>query len=335
MWTVAAEGSGRPRGLAAGPSPAPGPPGPRPGPLDGRLYAAGGLTGGEATADVEAFDPRSERWAPVASSRSLALTCPGGPRRAPLRRGRFWPRPPALAGRLRLRSRPGPLGARAGAAGAPLQLRRAVLDERRIHALHHRRHFVLDPRRQAWARARPMPTSRHGLGLGALGGRLFAGAAARTRSATCRRSRSSTRSFDAPFRSWYSLVARSCPPARRGAAFFGETRTCTPSSPPVASSTGWNAASDWKERLGVEPGSRLDLPEVLLIADGEQVTVGQPTVPGARVVVEVLGEIKAKKIIVFKYKAKCATGARTGTGSASAASWCGTSSPPDRSGGAI
>ncbi|HEX2515436.1 MAG TPA: 50S ribosomal protein L21 [Chloroflexota bacterium] len=58
------------------------------------------------------------------------------------------------------------------------------------------------------------------------------------------------------------------------------------------------------ERLGVEPGSRLDLPEVLLIADGEQVTVGQPTVAGARVVVEVLGEIKAKKIIVFKYKAK-------------------------------
>ena len=73
----------------------------------------------------------------------------------------------------------------------------AVLDERRIHALHHRRHFVLDPRRQAWARARPMPTSRHGLGLAPwAGGCSPSGAAARTRSATCRRSRSSIPSFD-------------------------------------------------------------------------------------------------------------------------------------------
>ena len=58
------------------------------------------------------------------------------------------------------------------------------------------------------------------------------------------------------------------------------------------------------ERLSAEPGSQIDLSEVLLVADGEQVTVGQPTVPGARVVAEVLGEKRSKKLIVFKYKAK-------------------------------
>ncbi len=58
------------------------------------------------------------------------------------------------------------------------------------------------------------------------------------------------------------------------------------------------------ERLAGEPGSRIELPEVLLVADGDNVTVGQPTVPNARVVAEVLGQIRSKKIIVFKYKAK-------------------------------
>ncbi len=58
------------------------------------------------------------------------------------------------------------------------------------------------------------------------------------------------------------------------------------------------------ERITAEPGSRIELPEVLLVADGDNVTVGQPTVPNARVVAEVLGQIRGKKIIVFKFKAK-------------------------------
>jgi len=66
------------------------------------------------------------------------------------------------------------------------------------------------------------------------------------------------------------------------------------------------------EKLGVEPGSQIDLGEVLLIADGENVTVGQPTVAGARVVAEVLGDAKGKKIIVFKYKSKARYRRKTG-----------------------
>jgi large subunit ribosomal protein L21 len=66
------------------------------------------------------------------------------------------------------------------------------------------------------------------------------------------------------------------------------------------------------ERLAAEPGSQIDLPEVLLVADGDQITVGQPTVPGARVVAEVIGETKGKKIVVFKYKAKVRYRRKTG-----------------------
>ena len=66
------------------------------------------------------------------------------------------------------------------------------------------------------------------------------------------------------------------------------------------------------EKLAVEAGSQVELGEVLLIGDGETVTVGQPTVPGARVVADVLGEIKGKKIIIFKYKNKVRYRRKTG-----------------------
>lgn len=66
------------------------------------------------------------------------------------------------------------------------------------------------------------------------------------------------------------------------------------------------------EMLAGEPGGRLELSDVLLISDGDNITVGQPTVPGARVVAEMLGETKGKKIIVFKYKAKARYRRKTG-----------------------
>jgi len=66
------------------------------------------------------------------------------------------------------------------------------------------------------------------------------------------------------------------------------------------------------ELLDVESGTQVDLGEVLLICDGETITVGQPTVPGARVVADVLGEAKGKKIIVFKYKNKVRYRRKTG-----------------------
>ena len=58
------------------------------------------------------------------------------------------------------------------------------------------------------------------------------------------------------------------------------------------------------ERLDVAEGDAVELDRVLLVADGDKVTVGMPTVEGAKVVATSQGEGKGKKIIVFKYKPK-------------------------------
>jgi len=66
------------------------------------------------------------------------------------------------------------------------------------------------------------------------------------------------------------------------------------------------------ERLPAAEGSTIELDKVLLIADGNKLTVGTPTVEGAKVVAEVLGEGKRDKIIVFKYKPKVRYRKKTG-----------------------
>jgi large subunit ribosomal protein L21 len=55
-------------------------------------------------------------------------------------------------------------------------------------------------------------------------------------------------------------------------------------------------------RMDAEPGSKITFDEVLLASDGEKVTAGTPTVKGATVEAEVLGETKGEKIYVFKFK---------------------------------
>jgi large subunit ribosomal protein L21 len=56
------------------------------------------------------------------------------------------------------------------------------------------------------------------------------------------------------------------------------------------------------ERLPGERGDEVLLEQVLLVADGDAIQVGQPLVAGVRVVSEILRQGKAKKIIVFKKK---------------------------------
>jgi large subunit ribosomal protein L21 len=58
------------------------------------------------------------------------------------------------------------------------------------------------------------------------------------------------------------------------------------------------------EKLPVEVGSQIDLERVLLIADGDQVTVGQPVVSGARVKALVVRHDKRRKVIFFHYSPK-------------------------------
>jgi large subunit ribosomal protein L21 len=58
------------------------------------------------------------------------------------------------------------------------------------------------------------------------------------------------------------------------------------------------------ERLDVEEGASVELDHVLLIGEGEDVTIGTPVVDGARVVATATENGRGDKIIVFKYKRK-------------------------------
>ena len=54
--------------------------------------------------------------------------------------------------------------------------------------------------------------------------------------------------------------------------------------------------------LKVEGGESIKLDQVLLVADGDDVKVGTPIVSGAHVEATVTGPVKARKILVFKYR---------------------------------
>ncbi len=56
------------------------------------------------------------------------------------------------------------------------------------------------------------------------------------------------------------------------------------------------------ERLEAEAGSTLDLTDVMLVADGENVTVGDPLVKGAKVTARVLGHGRGPKIRIIKFR---------------------------------
>jgi large subunit ribosomal protein L21 len=58
------------------------------------------------------------------------------------------------------------------------------------------------------------------------------------------------------------------------------------------------------EKLPYEVGDQVELNNVLLIANGESVQIGQPTVAGAAVKATVVEQYRGKKILVWKYRAK-------------------------------
>lgn len=51
-------------------------------------------------------------------------------------------------------------------------------------------------------------------------------------------------------------------------------------------------------------GDAVDLERVLLVADGDQISVGAPLVVGAKVQASVLGQVKGPKVVAFRYKPK-------------------------------
>jgi large subunit ribosomal protein L21 len=55
-------------------------------------------------------------------------------------------------------------------------------------------------------------------------------------------------------------------------------------------------------RLQDKEGSKVSFDNVLLVSDGEKVTLGAPAIEGAKVTAKVLEHLKGDKVIVFKKK---------------------------------
>lgn len=56
------------------------------------------------------------------------------------------------------------------------------------------------------------------------------------------------------------------------------------------------------EKLDGNVGDTVELSDVLMVVDGENVTIGKPVVEGAKVVARIVEQDRAKKIVVFKKK---------------------------------
>lgn len=66
------------------------------------------------------------------------------------------------------------------------------------------------------------------------------------------------------------------------------------------------------DHLPGEPGDSVELGDVLLMGEGEAVTIGAPTIQGARVLGTIAEQGRDRKIIVFRYKSKTRSRKKTG-----------------------
>ncbi len=58
------------------------------------------------------------------------------------------------------------------------------------------------------------------------------------------------------------------------------------------------------EKIEAKEGSEIVFDEVLLLEKNKKTEIGTPLIKGAKVTGKILSQGKAKKVIVFKYKAK-------------------------------
>ena len=58
------------------------------------------------------------------------------------------------------------------------------------------------------------------------------------------------------------------------------------------------------EKLNAQADEAVTFDEVLLVGEADQTKVGTPVVDGAKVEGKVLSQVKSRKIVVYKYKAK-------------------------------
>src|SRR4051795_862467 len=66
------------------------------------------------------------------------------------------------------------------------------------------------------------------------------------------------------------------------------------------------------ELLDVEPGKTITIDRVLLVADGDESTIGRPLVADASVSAEVVNQTRGPKLIAFKYRPKARSRVKKG-----------------------
>jgi large subunit ribosomal protein L21 len=66
------------------------------------------------------------------------------------------------------------------------------------------------------------------------------------------------------------------------------------------------------ELLDAEPGQAITLDRVLLVADGDESTIGRPVVADSAVSAEVVRQIRGEKLISFKYRPKARSRVKKG-----------------------
>ncbi len=58
------------------------------------------------------------------------------------------------------------------------------------------------------------------------------------------------------------------------------------------------------EKIAKKEGSEISFPQVLLLEKGKKIEIGTPLIKGVKVIGKIVRHDKAKKVIIFKYKAK-------------------------------
>lgn len=56
------------------------------------------------------------------------------------------------------------------------------------------------------------------------------------------------------------------------------------------------------EKIEAETGASIDFDKVLMVADGDNIKIGQPVVAGAKVTAEIVAQGRHKKVKVLKFK---------------------------------
>ncbi len=66
------------------------------------------------------------------------------------------------------------------------------------------------------------------------------------------------------------------------------------------------------DRMDIEVGQQLNLNSVLLLVDGDQISVGAPVVEKAQVKATVVEHVKGPKLVIFRYRPKKRYRVKTG-----------------------